>query len=228
MIEIKNLTKIYQTGSIATEVLSNVSLTIAQGEYVLLTGRSGSGKSTLLNILTGIDKPSSGEVFIDAQKITSLTEDKLSIWRGKKIGLVFQFFQLIPTISVIENILLPMDLVGVIPEQDREVKAVEILKLVGMEMHKDKMPNALSGGEQQRVAIGRSLSNNPPFIFADEPTGNLDSANADRIFTLLKKLNEGGKTIVMVTHERELINGVTRKVSLKDGKVIEDIQVGGV
>lgn len=227
MIEIKNVTKIYQRGSVATNALKNISFVINQGEYVLLTGRSGSGKSTLLNVLTGIDKPATGEIFIESERITSLSEDELSKWRGDKIGIIFQFFQLIPTLSVLENILLPMDLVNIVPEKNRESRGMDILTLVGMENHKNKMPDSLSGGEQQRVAIARALANNAPIIFADEPTGNLDSANAKSVFALLEKLNQQGKTIVMVTHEKDYIQGATRKIVLNDGIVIQDISIGG-
>lgn len=225
MIQVKNVNKIYQTGEVATAALRDISFTINKGEYILLTGRSGSGKSTLLNILTGVDKPSSGEVFIGTERITGYTENQLAQWRGKQIGIIFQFFQLIPTLSVLENILLPMDIVGIVPEKEREEKAISILKLVGMVSHKDKMPSSLSGGEQQRIAIARSLANDAPVIFADEPTGNLDSDNANTIFELLKSLNKNGRTIVMVTHERETIEGVTRKIVLKDGKIVEDSQL---
>lgn len=225
MIQVKNVNKIYQTGEVATAALRNISFTINKGEYVLLTGRSGSGKSTLLNILTGVDKPSNGEVFIEAENITGYTENQLSQWRGKQIGIIFQFFQLIPTLSVLENLLLPMDIVGIVPEKEREKKAIAILKLVGMESHQDKMPSSLSGGEQQRIAIARSLANDAPVLFADEPTGNLDSENADNIFELLKSLNNNGKTIVVVTHERETIQGATRKIVLRDGKMIADSMI---
>lgn len=229
MIEVKKVTKIYDTGSIATVALLDISFIVNDGEYVLLTGRSGSGKSTLLNILTGVDKPSKGEVFINSKRVTGYTENELAKWRGQQIGIVFQFFQLIPTLSVLENILLPMDIVGSIPQKQREKKATAILEMVGMATHKDKMPSALSGGEQQRIAIARSLANDAPIIFADEPTGNLDSKNAKMIFELLRKLNEHGKTIIMVTHEKEDILGSTRKITLKDGKIIADcnLHIGG-
>lgn len=222
MIQIKNINKIYKTGEVAFEALKNISFNIEKGEYVLLTGRSGSGKSTLLNIITGVDKPSKGDVFIDNKRISGLGENEMAEWRGKNLGIIFQFFQLIPTLSVIENILLPMDLVGYVPKHFREARAISLLNLVGMEKHKDKMPSSLSGGEQQRIAIARSLANDPPLIVADEPTGNLDSDNATMIFELLKMLKEQGKTIVMVTHESEEIIGSTRKITLKDGQIIED------
>ena len=226
MIQIKNINKIYQTGEVAFAALNNISLNISAGEYVLLTGRSGSGKSTLLNILTGVDTPSDGEVFIGKERITGLDENGLAHWRGSNLGIVFQFFQLIPTLSVLENILLPMDLVNVVPKAQREQKAISLLQLVGMDSHKDKMPSSLSGGEQQRIAIARSLANDAPLIVADEPTGNLDSANAEMIFGLLQTLNHQGKTIVMVTHEREIIKGSTRRVVLQDGRILEDARIG--
>ena len=227
MIEMKDVSKAYQTGKVESKVLDQLSLTIKRGEYVLLTGRSGSGKSTILNILSGVDQLTEGCVKINERLITSLNEEELSQWRGRELGIIFQFFQLIPTLSVIENILLPMDLIGVISVDKREAKASELLKLVGLEKHRDKLPSALSGGEQQRVAIARSLANNASIIIADEPTGNLDSANAENIFQLLRELHGQGKTIVMVTHEKEMIPGATRRITLKDGCIIEDIQVGG-
>lgn len=227
MIEMTNVSKIYQTGKIASKALDQISLTITPGEYVLLTGRSGSGKSTLLNILSGVDHLTEGSVQINQQEITSLSEEELSRWRGKELGIIFQFFQLIPTLSVMENLLLPMDLVNTIPKDRRESKALELLKLVGLSNHQDKLPSALSGGEQQRVAIARALANDASIILADEPTGNLDSVNAEIIFELLRTLHKQGRTIVMVTHEREIIAGATRKITLNDGTIIEDIKLGG-
>ena len=227
MIEMTNVSKIYQTGKVASQALKEISLTIEQGEYVLLTGRSGSGKSTLLNILSGVDQLTEGDVVINHQHISSLREEELSSWRGKELGIIFQFFQLIPTLSVMENLLLPMDLIGAVPSEEREAKAYALLEMVGLEKHQDKLPSALSGGEQQRVAIARSLANDAPLILADEPTGNLDSVNAESIFSLLRELHLQGKTIVMVTHEREEIDGATRKITLKDGHIIEDKMIGG-
>lgn len=227
MIEMTNVSKIYQTGKVASQALKEISLTIEQGEYVLLTGRSGSGKSTLLNILSGVDQLTEGNVVINHQHISSLREEELSSWRGKELGIIFQFFQLIPTLSVMENLLLPMDLIGAVPSEEREAKAYALLEMVGLEKHQDKLPSALSGGEQQRVAIARSLANDAPLILADEPTGNLDSVNAESIFSLLRELHLQGKTIVMVTHERKEIDGATRKITLKDGHIIEDKMIGG-
>lgn len=223
MINLKNIYKEYQVGGNCNLILKEITFNVKRGEFVLITGKSGSGKSTLLNMLTGVDTPSSGEIVISGSDIQNLNESQMADWRGKNIGIIFQFFQLIPTLSVLENILLPMDLVNIIPAKDRMSKALHLLKLVGMQSHYNKMPSTLSGGEQQRVAIARALANDASLIIADEPTGNLDSKNADSIFELLCKLKKQGKTIVMVTHEREVMKGVTRKIVMKDGEIIEDL-----
>lgn len=225
MIRFKNVNKIYKNGDIDYKVLKNISFEIHKGEYVLITGKSGSGKSTLLNILNGVDTLSSGEVIVNGNNITRLNESQMSIWRGKNIGIIFQFFQLIPNISVIENILLPMDLIGTVPEKNRETKAMELLQTVGLSKHANKMPSSLSGGEQQRVAIARALANDVDIIVADEPTGNLDSINSKIIFDLFEKLNSSGKTIVMVSHEKEIMKGITRHIILQDGNIIKDYNI---
>ncbi|MCX7711952.1 MAG: ABC transporter ATP-binding protein [Clostridia bacterium] len=225
MISLKGIEKIYKNGSIEYPVLKNVSLEIGQGEFVIIMGKSGSGKSTLLNILTGVDKPTKGEVVIDKTNIGNYDEGKIAEWRGGNLGIIFQFFQLIPTLSVLENILLPMDLVKKIPSKDRMSRAMQLLKKVGLVDHAYKMPSALSGGEQQRVAIARALANDVQLIVADEPTGNLDSKNAEIIFELFNKLKKEGKTVIMVTHEREMIKGAGRKILLKDGEIVEDTLV---
>jgi putative ABC transport system ATP-binding protein len=207
-------------------VLKNVSITIEKGEYALITGKSGSGKSTLLNILTGVDSASGGEVAMNGTNILKLNEAERTKWRGENVGIIFQFFQLIPTLSVIENLLLPMDLIGKIPAHQRQAKAVGLLANVGLCGHENKMPSSLSGGEQQRVAIARALANDAELLIADEPTGNLDSKNAAMIFDLLARLNKDGKTIVMVTHEREVMQGVTRKIVMQDGQIAEELSFG--
>lgn len=227
MITVQELVKEVEVGKRQQPILRDVSLKVKRGEFVLITGKSGSGKSTLLNMLSGVDTPSAGKVQINGQEIQDMNEKQIAMWRGKNMGIVFQFFQLIPTLSVIENILLAMDLVDVIPGAEREKKAMQLLQAVGMEMHADKMPGMLSGGEQQRVAIARALANDVNLIIADEPTGNLDSANADTIFMLLERLNHQGKTIVMVTHERETLKGATRKITMKDGRIIDDVSLAG-
>jgi len=227
MIQFKNVNKIYRTGTNDYPVLRNVSINIEKGEYVLITGKSGSGKSTLLNILTGVDGATSGEVVVSGTDILQFNEAQMTKWRGENLGIVFQFFQLIPTFSVLENLLLPMDLMGKIPKQNRTTKATELLAMVGLSGHEDKMPSTLSGGEQQRVAIARSLANDVDLIIADEPTGNLDSKNAEMVFEILEKLNKSGKTIIMVSHEREVMQGASRKIVIKDGVIDEDYALKG-
>lgn len=225
MISLKNIKKVYKTEAGEYAVLKDVNLEIGAGEFVVIQGKSGSGKSTLLNILTGVDKPTNGDVVINKINITNFDEGKMAEWRGKNIGIIFQFFQLIPTLSVLENILLPMDLVKKIPSKDRESKAMRLLEKVGLQKHANKMPSALSGGEQQRVAIARALANDVPILVADEPTGNLDSKNAEAIFELFFKLRQEGKTVVMVTHERDTIKGASRKILIKDGEITDDIDL---
>jgi len=227
MIDFKNVSKIYRTGTNDYPVLRSISLYVEKGEYVLITGKSGSGKSTLLNILTGVDGASSGDVLVNGTNILRLNESQMTKWRGENIGIIFQFFQLIPTLSVLENILLPMDLMDKIPKQHREKKAQDLLAMVGLSGHEEKMPPTLSGGEQQRVAIARSLANDVDLIIADEPTGNLDSKNADMVFDILDNLKKAGKTIVMVTHERDVTKGATRKIVIKDGEIQEDYKLNG-
>jgi len=227
MIQFRNVNKIYRTGANDYPVLKNVSFGIEKGEYVIITGKSGSGKSTLLNILTGVDNASSGDVMVNGTNILRLDEAQMTRWRGENVGIVFQFFQLIPTLSVLENILLPMDLMNRIPQGKRMERAKELLAMVGLSGHAGKMPSALSGGEQQRVAIARAIANNVELIVADEPTGNLDTKNAEMIFDILSELNKSGKTIVMVTHEKDTMKGASRKIIVKDGEVLEDYLLKG-
>jgi putative ABC transport system ATP-binding protein len=208
-------------------VLKKISFGIEQGEYVLITGKSGSGKSTLLNILTGVDSASGGEVVVRGTNILRLNETAMTRWRGEHMGIIFQFFQLIPTLSVLENILLPMDLIGKVAAAQRQEKARGLLAMVGLSGHEEQMPFSLSGGEQQRVAIARALANDAEVIIADEPTGNLDSKNADVVFDVFDQLKKAGKTIVMVTHEREIMKGVTRKIVIQDGEIFDDIRMKG-
>lgn len=227
MIKFKNVCKIYHTGSNDYPVLRYASFEIEKGEYVLITGKSGSGKSTLLNILTGVDNASSGDVMVNGTSILRLNEAQMTRWRGENVGIVFQFFQLIPTLSVLENILLPMDLIDKIPQSERTKKAKELLNMVGLSKHAEKRPSALSGGEQQRVAIARALANDVDLIVADEPTGNLDTKNAEMIFDILHELKKAGKTIVMVTHEKDIMKGASRKIIIKDGEIKEDYPLKG-
>src|SRR5205085_12423965 len=184
--------------------IRNIDLEIAAGEFVAIVGKSGSGKSTLLNMIGGIDRPTSGALSIGGASIQTLSHNELAAWRGRSIGFVFQFFQLLPTLTVAENVMLPMDFAGVLPGNARRRRADQLLDRVGVAAQAGKLPSALSGGQQQRVAIARALANDPPVILADEPTGNLDSVTARDVLDLLRELADGGTTVVIATHEREL------------------------
>jgi putative ABC transport system ATP-binding protein len=222
MIKLSGITKVFKGVSGNFTALSNIELQLKKGEFIAIVGKSGSGKSTLLNILTGIDHPDSGTVMINGTQVHTLDENHLAIWRGANVGIVFQFFQLIPTLSILENILLAMDFVNVIPKRDRLQRARILLELVGIEIHADKFPAALSGGEQQRAAIARALANDPPILVADEPTGNLDSKNANDIHVLLKQFSIDGKTVIVVTHADVSSSGYDRLVTLCDGSMINN------
>jgi putative ABC transport system ATP-binding protein len=220
-IELRGVVKEYQTPAGSFTALRGIDLTVKPGEFVAVVGKSGSGKSTLLNLLAGIDRPTSGEVVVNGAPIHTFSEDQVAIWRGRNIGVVFQFFQLLPTLTVQENLLLAMDFCGAIPSTQREARASELLELVGVADQSDKLPSALSGGQQQRAAIARALANDPPVLVADEPTGNLDSANANLVLGLFQQFAQSGKTILMVTHEREISQYVTRTVRLADGQIVD-------
>jgi len=222
MIELHNVSKIYQGVGSACTALNCITHRFSAGEFAAIVGKSGSGKSTLLNMLTGIDHPSTGTVVINGTEVHTLNESDLASWRGRNIGIVFQFFQLIPTLTVIENILLAMDLVSVIPKSKRQARAENLLKQVGIDRHADQLPAALSGGEQQRAAIARALANDPPILVADEPTGNLDSVTSEVILKLLRELADSGKTVIVVTHDPSASARFERLVTLKDGRIESD------
>ncbi len=187
-----------------------------------IIGKSGSGKSTLMNMITGIDRPTSGEVLIGDTAVHTLDESRMAVWRGRNIGIVFQFFQLLPALSLVENVMLPMELCGMYPPRQRRARATALLEQVGMGEHVNKLPSAISGGQQQRVAIARALANDPPIIMADEPTGNLDSRTAAAIFELFARLTVQGKTIVMVTHDSDFARSVDRSIIVADGEIIDE------
>ena len=226
-IEIDSVVKHYRSGDDEVPVLRGVSLQIREGEFVSLVGPSGSGKSTLINMMTGIDYPDSGNITVHGQRIRELSENKLARWRGKTIGLIFQFFQLLPTLTGLENVMLPMDFCGTYPSGKRRQRAMECLALVGMNTFADRLPSALSGGQQQRIAIARALANDPPIILGDEPTGNLDSATAQQIFSLLAQLAQQGKTVALVTHDPLLARSTQRKIEILDGQVVEASPAAG-
>ena len=217
MIRLQGITKTYETPAGAFSALGQIDLEIKAGEYVAIVGKSGSGKSTLLNMIGGIDRPSYGSVTVDGTEIQNLQQNQLARWRGRSVGFIFQFFQLLPTLTVAENVMLPMDFRGALAANKRESHALELLARVGVAEQANKLPSALSGGQQQRVAIARALANDPPVILADEPTGNLDSATSEAIFRLFSALSAAGKTIVVVTHEREAATAVSRTVRIADG-----------
>lgn len=224
LIHLQNVVKVYDKGEVPFTALRGVDLEVNAGEFVGLIGKSGSGKTTLINMITGIDHPTSGEIFVDNAPVHTFNENQLAQWRGKTIGVVFQFFQLLPTLTVAENVMLPMDFCNVYKKEERREKALHFLEQVEMADQADKMPAALSGGQQQRVAIARSLANDPPLIVADEPTGNLDSKTADSVFHLFERQVAAGKTIVMVTHDNDLASRVTRTLHVVDGQILDDVR----
>jgi putative ABC transport system ATP-binding protein len=199
--------------------LDGISLEVASGEFVAVVGRSGSGKTTLLNLLAGIDRPTSGTLRVAGAELGGLSEAGLATWRGRSIGLVFQFFQLLPTLTVAENVMLPMDFAGTIPAARRRERAMHWLERVGVADQAGKLPSTLSGGQQQRAAIARALANDPPLLLADEPTGNLDSATSASVLELFAGLHAEGRTIVVVTHEREVRAVAKREITLRDGQI---------
>lgn len=219
VITVREAAKSYRTPAGEFQALHGVDLTVSSGEFVAVTGRSGSGKSTLLNLLAGIDRPTSGRVRVAGTEVDALPESRLSSWRGRNVGMVFQFFQLLPTLTVAENVMLPMDFCATYPSRDRRPRALELLNRVGIAEQADKLPSALSGGQQQRAAIARALANDPPVLLADEPTGNLDSATAEVILGLFATQAGDGTAIVMVTHERDLSRWAHRQIALVDGKI---------
>lgn len=219
LIDLRNVTKSYQTEAGTVTVLDDITTQIRAGEFVCVVGPSGSGKSTLLNMITGIDKPTSGEVFVDNQAVHTMAQDALAQWRGKHIGVVFQFFQLLPNLTILENVVLPMDFCRVYAGRERLPRALALLDLVGISKHAYKLPGALSGGEQQRAAIARALANDPPLLVADEPTGNLDSKTATGLMELLYTLHAQGKTLLIVTHDLSLSEKAERVIHLRDGRI---------
>jgi putative ABC transport system ATP-binding protein len=218
-IELRHVTKEYPIPSGRFKALKDVSISIENNQLLAITGKSGSGKSTLLNILTGIDKPSSGSVSINSVRVDKLSETELASWRGKNVGVVFQFFQLLPTLTIVENVMLPMDFCDSYPKRERKERALTLLEKVNIREQADKFPSELSGGQQQRVAIARALANDPPIIVADEPTGNLDSQTATSILELFASLARSGKTVIVVTHEREFAAYFENTINIVDGAI---------
>lgn len=223
LIGVEDVARFYMSGARRFAALSGVSMTIRAGECVAVVGKSGSGKTTLINLLTGIDSPSAGTIHVAGHPIHSMSQHALTAWRGRNVGVIFQFFQLLPTLTVIENVMLPMDFCGTFERAQRRPRAMGLLQRLGIVDQADKLPADLSGGQQQRAAIARALANDPPILVADEPTGNLDSATADDVMSLLAALADEGKTVIIVTHERDFGRFFTRTITLSDGAVTSDV-----
>ncbi len=220
LIELNKVSKAYNVAAGKFLALKEVDVQADAGEFVAVVGKSGSGKSTLINMITGIDTPTSGEVFVAGTAVHAMDQEQLAVWRGRNVGVVFQFFQLLPTLTVGENVILPMDFCDTFPVNERRGRALSLLEKVGIAEQADKLPSDLSGGQQQRAAIARALANDPPLIVADEPTGNLDSATSDAVMGLFANLAAEGKTVLMVTHERDLTQYFTRSIALADGVIV--------
>ena len=219
LIQLRAVEKVYRTGKLAYPALRGVDLTIGVGEMVAIVGPSGSGKTTIMNMVAGIDRPTGGEVVVDGRSLNDLSEEQLAVWRGRNVGIVFQFFQLLPTLTALENAMLPLDFARTGSKRERREVAAHNLELVGLGDKLEHLPAELSGGEQQRVAIARALASDPKLVIGDEPTGNLDTQTAAEMFELLQKLNDEGKTVVYVTHDLELAARGGRTVTIRDGVV---------
>ncbi len=222
IIEMQQVVKTFVNAAGEFTALRGIDLKVSQGEFVALIGKSGSGKSTLLNMLTGIDHPTTGKVLVSDVDVYAMTESKRSLWRGRNLGIVFQFFQLLPMLNLLENVMLPMDYVGMYGIDERPKRAMELLRMVGLEEHAQKLPRAVSTGQQQSAAIARALATDAPIIVADEPTGNLDSRSASHIIDLFDQLSDHGKTIVMVTHDPSMTRRTSRTVVISDGELVNE------
>ncbi|HLY84031.1 MAG TPA: ABC transporter ATP-binding protein [Acidimicrobiales bacterium] len=226
IIELAGVEKVYRTGKLSYPALRGIDLMVEPGELMAIVGPSGSGKTTILNMVTGIDRPTAGTVTVTGRRIDTLSEEELARWRGGHVGIVFQFFQLLPTLTALENAILPMDFARFGSTKERAERAMHNLDLVGLADHADHLPIELSGGEQQRIAIARALACDPAVVVGDEPTGNLDSTTAVAMFELLARLNATGTTVVYVTHDPSLAARAKRAVTIRDGRIVEDVRNG--
>ena len=227
LIDLNGVKKAFKTDAGLFLALKGIDLHVNAGEYVAIIGKSGSGKTTLINMITGLDHPSEGEILVGGEKVEKLGENQLAIWRGRTIGVVFQFFQLLPTLTAIENVMLPMDFCNTPSFTERRDRARELLRLMEIEEQANKLPAKLSGGQQQRVAIARALATDPPILAADEPTGNLDSKTAAAVFSLFERLTSLGKTILVVTHDPDLAKRANRQLHIADGLIVNDMNGNG-
>ena len=226
IVQVQDVVKKFPVGNSEITILKGISFTVADGEFVSIVGPSGNGKSTLLNMITGIDRPSQGQVVVGGNTVSKMSENALARWRGENLGIIFQFFQMLPGLSILNNVVLPMDLANKYKSKERRERAMYLLDMVGLADQANKLPALVSGGQQQRAAIARALANDPPLIVADEPTGNLDSASARLVFNLFQKLVKDGKTMMMVTHDKELAREVPRKIEIMDGRITRDDYLG--
>lgn len=218
--------KHFHLGNSIVPVLKGITFSVQAGEFVSIVGPSGSGKSTLLNMITGIDAPTAGDVLVTGRSIHGMSENELAAWRGENVGIIFQFFQMLPALNLLQNVILPMEFAKQYPRRERRDRAIELLELVGLADHLNKLPNMVSGGQQQRAAVARAMANDPPLLLADEPTGNLDAATAEDVFGIFLRLAAQGKTIVMVTHNRSLATRVPRLIEIDDGIISRDEVIG--
>jgi putative ABC transport system ATP-binding protein len=222
IIRMRGITKTFKSAAGEATVLKSLDLDILQGQFVSVVGRSGSGKSTLVNMITGIDRPTSGSVEVGGRPVHKLSESSMALWRGKNLGIVFQFFQLLPMLTLIENVMLPMDFCNIYAPASRPERALDLLRLVGLEALRDKLPGEVAGGQQQSAAVARALANDPPILIADEPTGNLDSHTAEQVMGIFTELAGQGKTILFVTHDRSLAQRTHRMLLISDGELVND------
>lgn len=227
LVQVVEVVKSFPVGGGEVTVLKGISFDVRAGEFVTIVGPSGNGKSTLLNMITGIDRPTDGKVIVTGQEIQKMSENKLAAWRGQHVGIVFQFFQMLPALSLLQNIILPMDFTKKYSRREKRERAMQLLETVGLADQAHKLPSMVSGGQQQRAAIARALANDPELVVADEPTGNLDTRNANDVFDLFTRLVDQGKTLLAVTHDKELARRVPRVVEIIDGKITRDEFVGG-
>ncbi|MCK6626244.1 MAG: ABC transporter ATP-binding protein [Anaerolineae bacterium] len=222
IIQVNNVVKNFMVGGNEVTILKGISFEVNRGEFVSIVGPSGNGKSTLLNMITGIDRPSAGEITVTGQAVHRMSENQLAAWRGQNVGIIFQFFQMLPALSLLQNVILPMDFAKKYTPKERRERAMHLLDLVGMAEQAHKLPSMVSGGQQQRAAIARALANDPALLVGDEPTGNLDARTAAEVFDLFSQLVEEGKTMIMVTHDKELARRVPRRVEITNGRITSD------
>jgi len=226
IVDVKDVIKRFPVGDTEITVLKGISFQVHEGEFLSIVGPSGNGKSTLLNMITGIDRPSEGEVTVLGEPVHEMSENALARWRGENVGIIFQFFQMLPALTLLNNVILPMDLASKYSPKERRQRAMHLLDIVGLADQAHKLPSMVSGGQQQRAAVARALANDPALLVGDEPTGNLDTASAQMVFDLFSDLVDEGKTVLMVTHDKELAHQVPRKIEIMDGHITRDEYLG--